>query len=97
MRPEAHSRTGWPTTSLCVTGNSTFTPRRRCPTGFGRAAYGGPCPPRGHGPHRYSFKVYAVDVRSLPLAGEGQHDLEVALDRHTLAIAELMGRYERSR
>src|SRR5262245_48471344 len=32
---------------------------------FGRDGYGGPCPPPGHGPHRYMFKVYAVDQASL--------------------------------
>jgi Raf kinase inhibitor-like YbhB/YbcL family protein len=37
---------------------------------FGRDGYGGPCPPPGHGPHRYFFKVYAVDAPALPLAGK---------------------------
>jgi len=64
---------------------------------FGRHGYGGPCPPRGHGPHRYYFRVYALDVPSLPVKGEGTGDLEQALEKHTLAIAELMGRYERKR
>ena len=30
---------------------------------FGDRGYGGPCPPPGHGSHRYIFTVYAVDVR----------------------------------
>ena len=64
---------------------------------FGREGYGGPCPPPGHGSHRYFFKVYAVDEPSLPLAGETRQDLEKALETHTLASAELMGRYERTR
>src|SRR5918996_2231710 len=64
---------------------------------FGREGYGGPCPPAGHGPHRYFFKVYAVDVASLPLAGDTRQDLEKALETHTLATAQLMGRYERTR
>jgi len=64
---------------------------------FGRDGYGGPCPPPGHGPHRYFFRVYAVDEVSLPIAGETRQDLESALEEHTLANAELMGRYERAR
>lgn len=29
-------------------------------TDFGTTGYGGPCPPVGHGPHRYIFTVYAL-------------------------------------
>jgi Raf kinase inhibitor-like YbhB/YbcL family protein len=36
---------------------------------FGRAGYGGPCPPVGHGPHRYFFTLYAVDVPVAHLQG----------------------------
>ncbi|MGH9370351.1 MAG: YbhB/YbcL family Raf kinase inhibitor-like protein [Vicinamibacterales bacterium] len=64
---------------------------------FGREGYGGPCPPPGHGPHRYFFTVYAVDVPVLALAGETRQDLEKALETHALARAQLMGKYERSR
>ncbi|MCV4683952.1 YbhB/YbcL family Raf kinase inhibitor-like protein, partial [Escherichia coli] len=28
---------------------------------FGNVGYGGPMPPRGHGAHRYHFRVYALD------------------------------------
>lgn len=64
---------------------------------FGRDGYGGPCPPPGHGPHRYFFKVYALDVPSLASAVQTRQDLEKALEMHTLASAQLMGRYERRR
>jgi len=63
---------------------------------FGRTGYGGPCPPPGHGPHRYYFTVYAVDVPSLDVRGRSRSDLEAALDGHTLGKARLMGRYERA-
>ena len=62
---------------------------------FGRAAYDGPCPPVGHGAHRYFFTLYAVDVPSLTLKGRTRNALERALQKHTLATAQLTGRYER--
>jgi Raf kinase inhibitor-like YbhB/YbcL family protein len=63
---------------------------------FGRPGYGGPCPPRGHGPHRYFFKAYALDVESLNLrAGARRAELDRAMRNHVLAQAQLMGRYER--
>jgi hypothetical protein len=32
---------------------------------FGKAGYGGPCPPNGDKPHRYIFTVYALKVDKL--------------------------------
>jgi Raf kinase inhibitor-like YbhB/YbcL family protein len=64
---------------------------------FGRTGYGGPCPPRGHGAHRYFFTVYAVDVPRLEVSGATRDDLQDALSTHTLATARFMGRYDRSR
>ncbi len=63
---------------------------------FGRSGYGGPCPPRGHGPHRYFFTLYALDVASLKLkAGATRREVETALRGHSLAQAQYLGRYER--
>ena len=63
---------------------------------FGKPGYGGPCPPRGHGPHRYFFKIYALDVESLNLRGGARRaDLDRALRGHILAQSQYMGRYER--
>ena len=64
---------------------------------FGRQGYGGPCPPPGHGPHRYVFRLYALDVPSLAVRGRGPGALETALKPHTLGETHLMGRYERVR
>ena len=64
---------------------------------FGRPGYGGPCPPRGHGPHRYVFTLYAVDVPALEVQGQTRGALERALRPHTLATARLVGRYERKK
>ena len=63
---------------------------------FGNEGYGGPCPPRGHGPHRYFFKLYALGVASLGVgAGVKRAELDKAMQGHVLAQAEYMGRYER--
>lgn len=65
---------------------------------FGRRGYGGPCPPRGHGPHRYFFRLYAVDQESLGLAeGASRQALENALQGHVVGQAEYMGAYERKK
>jgi len=63
---------------------------------FGKQAYGGPMPPRGHGPHRYFFRLAAVDLASLGLpAGVKRARLDRALEGHLLGEAVYMGRYER--
>jgi Raf kinase inhibitor-like YbhB/YbcL family protein len=63
--------------------------------GFGDVGYGGPCPPRGHGPHRYFFKLYALDAEvDLPPGTTIEH-VRSAIDRHTIASTQLMGVYSR--
>jgi len=63
---------------------------------FGKLGYGGPCPPKGHGVHRYFFRLYALDIPSLGLKeGVSRADVEAAMKGHILAQAETMGRYER--
>lgn len=63
---------------------------------FGNAGYGGPCPPRGGGAHRYMFTLYALDVPSLQLQqGAGRRQVEAAMQGHIVAQGQLMGRYER--
>jgi len=63
---------------------------------FSKASYGGPCPPRGNGPHRYFFTLYALDIPSLTIsAGRPRQEIERAIQGHTLGQAKLMGRYER--
>lgn len=63
---------------------------------FGNSGYGGPCPPEGHGPHRYRFKLYALDVDGLKLPPDAKiADVEREAQRHTIAKAEITGTYER--
>jgi Raf kinase inhibitor-like YbhB/YbcL family protein len=61
---------------------------------FRKIGYGGPCPPRGT-PHRYYFKLYALDTKLDLKAGATKPDLEHAMKGHILGEAELMGRYGR--
>lgn len=61
---------------------------------FKHLGYGGPCPPPGK-PHRYFFKLYAVD-RTLDLKpGATKKEVEKAMDKHILAQGQLMGTYKR--
>jgi Raf kinase inhibitor-like YbhB/YbcL family protein len=61
---------------------------------FGKIGYGGPCPPPGK-PHRYFFKLYALDAKLDLKAGARKADVERAMQGHILAQAEWMGRYSR--
>jgi Raf kinase inhibitor-like YbhB/YbcL family protein len=61
---------------------------------FSRIGYGGPCPPPGK-PHRYFFRLYALD-QELDLTGDAtKADVERAIKGHIVGEAELMGRYHR--
>ncbi|MBU6474452.1 MAG: YbhB/YbcL family Raf kinase inhibitor-like protein [Alphaproteobacteria bacterium] len=62
---------------------------------FRKTGYGGPCPPPRHGPHRYFFRLYALDS-SLDLPPNAVRDkLLSAMEGHILGRAELMGICER--
>jgi Raf kinase inhibitor-like YbhB/YbcL family protein len=63
---------------------------------FGKPSYNGPCPPKGHGAHRYYFKLFALDVPKLDLKiGANRAALDRALHGHVIDQAQHMGRYER--
>jgi Raf kinase inhibitor-like YbhB/YbcL family protein len=62
---------------------------------FGVTGYRGPCPPPGHGHHRYVFRLFAVD-RELELKqGATRDELERSLGTGIVGVAELVGTYER--
>jgi Raf kinase inhibitor-like YbhB/YbcL family protein len=63
---------------------------------FGTSGYRGPCPPPGK-PHRYVFRLYALagDLDLRP--GASRRDFKRSLAGRTLATAELVGTYQRSR
>jgi Raf kinase inhibitor-like YbhB/YbcL family protein len=63
---------------------------------FGKFGYGGPCPPKGHGSHRYRFELYALDVDNLTLPANAKvEQVEKLAKQHQIAVTEITGTYER--
>jgi Raf kinase inhibitor-like YbhB/YbcL family protein len=61
---------------------------------FKRIGYAGPCPPAGK-PHRYFFRLHALDAKLDVKAGASRNELERAMKGHVLGRTELMGKYGR--
>ncbi|NOZ83169.1 MAG: YbhB/YbcL family Raf kinase inhibitor-like protein [Euryarchaeota archaeon] len=61
---------------------------------FGRVGYSGPCPPPGK-PHRYFFRVYALDAPLELEAGATRAELERAMKGHVIAYGEAVAKYGR--
>ena len=61
---------------------------------FRRIGYGGPCPPPGK-PHRYFFRIYALDTMPNLKPGATKKELLKATNGHVLAEGQLMGTYQR--
>ena len=78
-----------------VAKSDTVAGARQGVNDFGKVGYGGPCPPRGHGKHRYFFKLYALksELDLKPRATKKQ--VENAMKGQILAQVELVGTYER--
>lgn len=65
-------------------------------TSYGKAGYGGPCPPPGK-PHHYRFVVYAIDVARLPAVTSATTAPQMVklLRAHELAEGTLVGLFKR--
>lgn len=61
---------------------------------FGDLGWGGPCPPPGD-PHRYVFKLHALDADPGLGAGATKAELLEAMEGHVLEEARLTGTYRR--
>ena len=65
-------------------------------TDFGAPGYGGPCPPEGHGPHRYVFTLFAVKQDALPVnADTSAAIVGFQLHFNTLEKATLTAKFAR--
>lgn len=62
---------------------------------FGTVGYAGPCPPPGHGTHHYHFRLRALSGHVRLPDGSTIAELYAAMSGITLAIAELVGIYQR--
>jgi Raf kinase inhibitor-like YbhB/YbcL family protein len=61
---------------------------------FGAAGYRGPCPPPGK-PHRYVFRLLALDTEPELAPSDRRLSFDKAIDGHVVATAELVGIYGR--
>jgi hypothetical protein len=61
---------------------------------FKHLGYGGPCPPAGK-PHRYLFKIFALDTTLGLKSGASKKDVETAMAKHILGQGQLAGTYQR--
>ena len=87
-RTRPHFRKTWPKPQF-IAGNA-----KQGLNIWPRLGYGGPCPPPGK-PHRYFFKLYALDTMLDLKPGATKKDLLKAMEGHVLAEGQLMGTYQR--
>ncbi len=65
-------------------------------TDFGKAGYGGACPPVAHKAHKYIFTIYALDTDKLGLDKKASPALVgYYLNLHVLGKASIVGYYDR--
>ena len=87
---------------LGIPATTTSFPEGSAPAGaqegkndFGRTGYGGPCPPKGK-PHRYYFKLYALDTKPQLKGAVTKQQLLEAMRGHIVEESQLMGTYQRA-
>lgn len=60
---------------------------------FNKIGYDGPCPPKGS-PHRYYFKIFALDKLLDLKPGASKDQLEEAMQNHIIGSGQIMGLYQ---
>ncbi len=65
-------------------------------TDYGTSGYGGPCPPEGHGWHKYTFTVYALSVEHLGIdAKANAATVGFMVNANTIEKASIVAYYKR--
>ena len=65
-------------------------------TDFGKPGWGGPCPPVGHGPHRYVFTLHALKADKLDLPEDATAALVgYMVNANSIGKASFTAKYER--
>lgn len=62
---------------------------------WGKAKYGGPCPPVGKPAHRYVFVLYALDTMLDLQTGATKEELLRAMEAHIISHTSIVGTYNR--
>ncbi len=62
---------------------------------WGTVGYRGPLPPKGHGNHRYFFKLYVLDTPLDVKPGVDKKALLAAMKGHVIAETSIVGMYNR--
>lgn len=81
-------------TSIKQGQSGQFKHAKELTNDYGAQGFGGACPPKGHGMHRYQFTVWALPMESLPV-GEGASNAVVGfmLNANALDKARLTATY----
>ena len=82
-----------PSAENLSTGEALPEGARQGLNSWGRQTYGGPCPPSGR--HRYSHRLYALDIVLPDVANVTKPKLEAAMKGHVLAKGETIGTFAR--
>ena len=85
-----------PDTTTLAENAAQGTKMKQAVNDFRKSGYGGPCPPPGHGPHHYHFRLLALSTDHLRVETSAScRDVEREARKFTLAEATLVGWYER--
>lgn len=87
-------------TSLPADFGNTLKPSKisalQSVTDYGKAGFGGACPPKGDKPHRYFFTVHALDIADLGIDPKSSAALAgYMINAHSLGKATLVSYYGR--